>query len=366
MRWAHSSGSPTIQMFSIIYVDGEFVVGHIGVDFGGLDEAGAESVGELVLEVVAAQDFVGALSRQVAGFGDEDIASDTPLGAAGVAAGFGGGVRDGGPVVGEVPGGEVAAAHGDPAFASGDADAAAADGGGGHADGGMRLLEGFHMEAAFQDGVQFGGVDGEEFALVGELAIGCPESEDDVEDFGGAAADGFAFAGIHAEEGEVGGDGAVSDAPVEAAAGQVVEHGQAVGEFDGVVDGEEGDAGGEADVFGEGGGFGDEEVGEGRVFPALGEVFADPGFVEAEAVGGLEQVQVAVVGVGVGAVRGVEGHHKEAELHGGVTPSATGAGVAGARRAGRSDGGARVLAGGGGVNRDTPGGFGRRGAYLMI
>ena len=122
----------------------------------------------------------------------------------------------------------------------------------------MWFLEGFEPEAEADVREGGGGLDLIELAVVLEGAIGLPELEDAVEDFGGA---GVALVLLDLEEFELGGDAAGADAEVEAAAGKVVEHGEAVGQHLGVVELEEDDAGAEPDVLGAGEGLGDEEVG---------------------------------------------------------------------------------------------------------
>ena len=111
------------------------------------------------------------------------------------------------------------------------------------------------------------------------------------------------------------GNGAVADAPVEPAPGQMIQHGDTVGHFHRIVDRQQGYAGRQLDLAGQGQGFGDEQVGAGGVFPPLGDMLANPGFVIAQPVGGHQQVQIPVIGIGIGTVRRMQRHHKQSELH---------------------------------------------------
>ena len=114
---------------------------------------------------------------------------------------------------------------------------------------------------------------------------------------------------------ELGGDASGADAEVEAAFGEVVEHGKAVGQHLGVVELEEDDAGAQLDVLGFGEGLGDEEVGGGQVLPRDGEMLADPALMVAELVGGDDGLHV-LFDCALQALGGmVDGHHEKAEVH---------------------------------------------------
>ena len=143
------------------------------------------------------------------------------------------------------------------------------------------------MQPALQHRIKFRRLNVKELAVILELALRRPQAQYHVQHLGGAAAHVVALAGVHAEQLQVGGYGAMPDTPVEPAPGQVIQHGDAVRQFDGVVDGQQRNAGGQSDVLRQRRRLGDHQVGVRRVLPALGEVLTDPGLVEPQLVGGL-------------------------------------------------------------------------------
>ncbi len=96
---------------------------------------------------------------------------------------------------------------------------------------------------------------------------------------------------------------------------QVIEHGEPVREVHGIVQREQRDAGAETDALRQHQRLRDEQVGRGRVLPALGQVLADPRLGEPELIREHDLIDVAPVRVGERAVRRVQRHHEQAESH---------------------------------------------------
>jgi hypothetical protein len=90
----------------------------------------------------------------------------------------------------------------------------------------------------------------------------------------------------------------------------VVEHGNTMRQVHGMVQGKQGNASAQEEMLGQGEGFGDEQIGRRRIFPPLGDVFANPGLAKTETIGQDELRYVAVVRIGKGAGGGVERHHE--------------------------------------------------------
>ena len=107
----------------------------------------------------------------------------------------------------------------------------------------------------------------------------------------------LAFLEVDVEELVVGEQAAGADAKHVAALREVVEVCDAVGELDGVVEGEEMRAGAELDVRGAHERLRDEQVGRGNGLPGRGEVLADPCLAEAEVVGEFQAFEVPLMGV---------------------------------------------------------------------
>ena len=82
-----------------------------------------------------------------------------------------------------------------------------------------------------------------------------------------------------------------------------------------MVIGKADDAGAQLDVLGAVGGDADEDFRRGDNFPAGAVMLANPGFVKAEVVEPLHQLQVAFQGKGRVFAGPVERAHKDAKLH---------------------------------------------------
>ena len=120
---------------------------------------------------------------------------------------------------------------------------------------------------------------------------------------------------LQPEQREIRRDTAASDAPLEPAARHVIEHGEPVREVDGIVEREQRHARPEPDLLRQRQRLGEEQIGRRRVLPALGQVLAHPDLAEAELIGQHDLGDVALVAVGERAMRRVERHHEQAELH---------------------------------------------------
>ena len=190
-------------------------VGHFGVNLGGTEQAGTLPVGQLMLDVIASQDGPGPFARQFRGSGHKHVPADSPVPAAAILACLGRAFLHHGPVVPQVLGRQVGAAHGNPTPLAGDADGAGRQRGGSHADGRMGLLVRLHVQAPFHHRVQLRRIHLEILAVVGELALGLPYLQDDVQSLRGTFPNVNARIRPHAEQGQVGGDGAVADAPID-------------------------------------------------------------------------------------------------------------------------------------------------------
>jgi hypothetical protein len=180
----------------------------------------------------------------------------------------------------------------------------------------MGHLIGFHVQAALQHFVQRRGINGEVFTVVAEGPLAGPELQHNIQHFRRLFPHRFPLFGIQAEERQISGDGAVANPPVEPTARQMVQHGDAVGQFHGVVDGQEGNTGGEFHLLRQRRCLGNEQVRTGGVLPPLGEVLTNPGFVETQAIGFHQQGEIPIIGVGIGTIGGMQGHHEQAKLHG--------------------------------------------------
>ena len=172
------------------------------------------------------------------------------------------------------------------------------------------MLVGLHVQTPFHNRIQFRGIHLEELAVVGELAFGLPDFENDVQSLGRAVPWVNPRICAHAKQRQVGGNSPVADAPVDAPSGQVVQHCDAVGHFHGVMDRQQGNARCQLDLIGHSQGLGNQQVRAGSIFPALGDVLADPGLVVAQPVRLHNQRQIPIIGVCIGPVRRVQGHHE--------------------------------------------------------
>ena len=130
----------------------------------------------------------------------------------------------------------------------------------------------------------------EPVGLVGDdFAVEQPH--DDAERFRHAVA---LLVRIDAEHHGVGHEQAGAEAEHGASAGLVVELHHAVGDHQRMMIGQRDHAGAEPDMLGALGGGGDEQLGRAVGFVAAGMVFADPGFVKAELVEPLDQLEIAL------------------------------------------------------------------------
>ena len=112
-----------------------------------------------------------------------------------------------------------------------------------------------------------------------------------------------------------------SHAEHDAAPGEVVQQHNAVGQDEGLVVGQGGDARTEADVLGALRGGRNEHLGRGDDLVAGGVVFAEPGLVEAEPVQVLNQLQVALECQRRVLPHRMEGGQEDAEASGGPRAS---------------------------------------------
>ena len=155
-----------------------------------------------------------------------------------------------------------------------------------------------------------------EFALVGPGRVLGPHLQDDLQRLAGHVAV-LAGHAVDIEHRPVARQAASRDAEIEPAVGEVVEHRDAVGEFGGVVIGQQEAAGAEADVFGLQERLRQQQVGRGMRLPGRGVVLADPGFLVAELVEPAQHLQIPVVTLLQPALRRMRGHREITDFHGG-------------------------------------------------
>ena len=262
-----------------------------------------------------AQDDTGLFARRFGGLTDVDVAAQTQLAAVGDPARAGRALLAGVPQVGDETIGQIG--HGNPALLPGHADGLGVGRRCGHADGRVGILVGLEVQAAPQLGHLFRRVNLVVLALVAELAaVGVfPQAEDDFQRLSAHLAHVVHAVVFHAVQLQVGGQRAQADAPVETAAGHVVQHGDAVGGVHRVMQGEHGHARRQDYVLGQGQGLGDDQLGHRGVLPSFGDVLANPSLTHAEPVGLHDQLDVAVVRIRGRPARGMQRHHKQSEFH---------------------------------------------------
>ena len=107
------------------------------------------------------------------------------------------------------------------------------------------------------------------------------------------------------------------DAEIQPPSGQVVEHGDAVGELGGVVIRQQEAARADADALGLQQRLGDQQIGRRMRLPRRGVVLADPGLGVAQLVEPAQRLEVPVVAGLQAALRRMRGHGEIAEFHGG-------------------------------------------------
>jgi hypothetical protein len=154
-----------------------------------------------------------------------------------------------------------------------------------------------------------------EFALVGPRRILGPHLQDDLERLAGhvAVLAGHAVDVVHRP---VARQAACGDAEIQAAAGEMIEHRDAVGEFGGMVVGQEETAGPEADVLGLQKRLRQQQVGRRMRLPWRGVMLADPGFLIAELIEPSQHLQIPVVALFQPALRRMRGHREISDFHG--------------------------------------------------
>ena len=239
--------------------------------------AAAGGAAQGVLEVLyRLQAFAGAdvFDGLGVGFGDVDVHDHAPVAAVhglAVAGGF---------LLGDLPlAGDGLEAAGHAGAQREDADAVLAGGGraagregAGDGDGEVGVAVGAEMEAGL--------LHLEPVGLAGDGGVAGQQRHDGLEAFVHAAA---LCVGLDAEHVGVGHQGAGAAAEHGPPARHVVELDEALRHEEGVVVGQAGDAGAEADVPGALGGGGDDQLGRGDDLPAGGVMLADPGLVVAQA-----------------------------------------------------------------------------------
>ena len=121
--------------------------------------------------------------------------------------------------------------------------------------------------------------------------------------------------GVNAHHIGVAGQRAGANAQHHPPPGHMVQLRHPVGDHKGMVIGQADHAGAQLDVLGAVGGHADKNLRRGDDFPAGAVVFPNPGFVKAQIVQPLHQLQVAFQRQGRVFARPVERAHKDAELH---------------------------------------------------
>jgi hypothetical protein len=109
----------------------------------------------------------------------------------------------------------------------------------------------------------------------------------------------------------------LGDAEIQAAAGEMIEHRDAIGEFGRVVIGQQEAAGAETDVLGLQERLRQQQVGRRVRLPWRGMMLTDPGFLIAELVEPPQDLQVPVVTLFQPAFRRMRGHREISDFHGG-------------------------------------------------
>ena len=178
----------------------------------------------------------------------------------------------------------------------------------------MRQL--LRHEVGFQEiihGIGFG--HRPEFALVGPRGIVAPQLQDDLQRLAGhvAVLSGHA---VDVEHRPVGRHATCRDAEIQSAIGEMIEHRDAVGEFCGMVIGQQEAAGAKTDVLGLQKRLGQQEVRRWMRFPWRGMMLANPGFLIAELIEPAQHLKVPVVPLFQSALRRMRGHREISDFHG--------------------------------------------------
>ena len=184
----------------------------------------------------------------------------------------------------------------------------------GHADRRMRRL--FWLEMRFQEvehGVGF--CHRPELALVGEWRIFGPHPQDDFQRLAGHVAV-LAGHAVDVEHRPVARQAGRRHAEIQPAAGEMIEHRDAVGELGGMVIGQEKTAGAEANVLGLQERLRQQQIRRRVGLPRRGVMLADPGFLIAEFIEPSQHLQIPVVTLFQLALRRMRGHREISDFHG--------------------------------------------------
>ncbi len=154
-----------------------------------------------------------------------------------------------------------------------------------------------------------------ELALVGPRRILGPHLQDDLQRLAGHVAV-LARHAVDVEHRPVARQAGGRDAEIQPTAGEMIEHRHAVGEFGGMVIGQQEAAGAEADVLGLQQRLRQQQVRRGMRFPWRGVVLADPGFLVAEFIEPSQHLQVPVVTLLQPALRRMRRHREISDFHG--------------------------------------------------
>ena len=141
----------------------------------------------------------------------------------------------------------------------------------------------------------------------------------------------LAVVAVDVKQRPVAGKAAGAHAEQEATLGDVVEVGNAMGQFGGMVEGQQVGSRAQLDALGLHQRLGDQQVWRRNGLPGRGEVLADPGFVEAQFVAERQVIQVPLVGVVDVTFRRMRRHHEQSVLHGSSLEQGAPGGCAGLR-----------------------------------
>ena len=261
---------------------------------------------------------VDKLPGFLVGIGDEHLAHHSPVLPVRLAAGLGGADLDGLPVAADIGRVEVEA-HRDIAALARELQRVGALAQAGDADRRMRRLH--RLEVRLQEiehHVGLGHVP--EFAVVGPRRILGPHLQDDLQRLAGHVAV-LAGHAVDMEHRPVARQAGSGDAEIEPAAGEMVEHGDAVGEFGRVMVGQQEAAGAEADVLGLQERLRQQQIRRRVRLPGRGVVLADPGLGVAELVEPAQHLKVPVVTLLEVALRRMRRHREVANFHRGFLSS---------------------------------------------
>ena len=247
------------------------------------------------------------------GIGDEYLTHHAPVLPVRLAAGFGGAGLDRFPVARHIGRIEIEAHRNIAAFA-GELQCVGALAEARDADRRMRRLQ--RLDVRFKEvehGVRL--VHRPELALIRPGRILGPHLQDDLQRFPRHVAV-LAGHSVDVEHRPVARQAARRDAEIQPAAGEVIEHRHAVGEFGGVMVRQQEATGSEADVLGLQEGLREQKVRRGMRLPRRGVMLADPGLAVAEFVEPAHHLQIPVVAFLQSAFRRMRRHREISDLHG--------------------------------------------------